>query len=38
MDRLRAVLDTGFAGKLTSRLQQAQLTGTRNRFGASLDL
>ena len=26
------------AGKLTSRLQQTQLTGTRNCFGAPLDL
>jgi hypothetical protein len=26
------------AGKLTSRLQQTQLTATRNRFGAPLDL
>ena len=38
MDRLRAVLDTKFAGKLTFRLQQTQLAGACYSFGAPLDL
>jgi hypothetical protein len=38
MDRLRAVLDTKFAGNLTFRLQQTQLAGARYSFGAPLDL
>ncbi len=38
MDRLRAVLDSKCAGKLTFRLQQTQLAGTCDRFGAPLDL
>ena len=38
MNRLRAVLDTRFAGKLTFRLQQTQLAGACYGFGASLDL
>ena len=36
--RVRAVLDTRYAGKLTSWLQQIQLAGTCYRFGAPLDL
>jgi hypothetical protein len=38
MDRLRAVLTTKFAGKLTVMLQQTQLAGARYRFGSPLDL
>jgi hypothetical protein len=38
MDRWRAVLETTFAGKLTLRLQQTQLAGTGDRFGAPLNL
>jgi len=38
MDCLRAVLDTKFADKLTFRLQQTQLAGTCDRFGAPLDV
>ena len=38
MERLRAVLETKFAGKLTFRLQQTQLAGAGDRFGAPLDL
>ena len=38
MDCLRAVLDTECADKLTFRLQQTQLAGTCDRFGAPLDL
>jgi hypothetical protein len=38
MNRLGAVLDAELAGKLTFRLQQAQLAGTRYRFGAPPNL
>jgi hypothetical protein len=38
MDRVGAVLDAELAGKLTSWLQQAQLTGARYCFGAPSDL
>jgi hypothetical protein len=38
MDRLRAIFDVKFAGKLTFRLQQTQLAGTCYSFGAPLDL
>src|SRR5579864_1222685 len=38
MDCLRAVLATRCADKLTYRLQQTQLAGTCDRFGAPLDL
>ena len=38
MDSLGAVLDAELAGKLTFRLQQAQLAGTRYRFGAPPNL
>jgi hypothetical protein len=38
MDRLRAALDTKFAGKRTFRLQQTQLAGTCYSFSAPLDL
>ncbi len=38
LDRLRTVLATRFAGKLTLRLQQTQLAGTCDRFGAPLDV
>src|SRR5579859_3313447 len=38
MDRLRAVPDARFAGKVTCRLQQTQLAGTCDRFGAPLDV
>ena len=38
MDCLRAVLESKCAGTLTSRLQQTQLAGTCDRFGAPLDL
>src|SRR5713226_2629190 len=38
MDCLRAVLESKCAGKRTCRLQQTQLAGTCDRFGAPLDL
>jgi hypothetical protein len=38
MDSLGAVLDAERAGKLTFRLQQAQLTGTRYSYGAHPNL
>jgi hypothetical protein len=38
MERLRGGLDTRFAGRLTFRQQQTQLSGTRYRFGATLNL
>ncbi len=38
LDCLRAVLATRCADKLTFRLQQTQLAGTCDRFGAPLDL
>jgi hypothetical protein len=38
LDCLRAVLESKCAGELVCRLQQAQLAGTRDRFGAPLDL
>ena len=38
LNRLRAVLESECAGTLTCRLQQAQLAGPCDRFGASLDL
>ena len=38
MDSLGAMLDAELAGKLTFRLQQAQLAGARYRFGAPPNL
>ena len=38
MARLGAVLDAESAGKLTFRLQQAQIAGARYSFGAPSDL
>src|SRR3989440_11353980 len=38
LNRLQAVLESACVGTLTCRLQQTQLTGTGNRFGAPLDL
>jgi len=38
MNRLHAVLDTKLAGKLRFRLQQTQLAGAGDSFGAPLDL
>src|SRR2546425_12110617 len=38
MDRSRAVLESECAGKLMLKLQQTQLAGTCDRFGAPLDL
>src|SRR5258708_17146749 len=38
LDRLRAVLATRCADKRTFRLQQTQLAGTCDRFGAPLDV
>jgi hypothetical protein len=38
MDRLCPIPDTRFAGKRSFRLQQAQLAGTRDSFGATLNL
>ena len=37
-DRSRGVPDATFAGKLAFRLQQTELAGTCDRFGASLHL
>ena len=38
MDRLRGVFDARFEGKLTFSLEQTQLAGACDSFGASLDL
>ena len=38
LNRLRAVLESECVGTLTCRLQQTQLAGTCDRFGAPLDL
>jgi hypothetical protein len=38
LNRLQAVLESECVGTLTCRLQQTQLAGTCDRFGAPLDL